>query len=316
MTDKPFDIGRFFEGHLSQLQVEAEYFSDNIHHNAEKGRQNETHFVSMLRRYLPQRFGIGTGFIASVNPDQHRSPQCDVIIYDAVNNTPLYTSPAFSVFPIEMVYGVIEIKTTLNGAELASSLKNCDKIRKMAKQYVEHDKPVSVHAFRYADADAGCEVELYKSYQRSQMINGKPEATVFYHPLAPRFFIFAYNGWVGADTLLTNFKDKTQEHPDAHVHGLCVLNGDGGFYTRHIPHKTPSKRVHPIQSTGGLSELVLTLPWLLDGMLPPHPHRAGNGFDLIDLTRYDVLRTTLPVQTNENFVTAGKADSEGQKAGS
>jgi hypothetical protein len=125
MTDKPFDIGRFFEGHLSQLQVEAEYFSEDIHHNAEKGRLNESHFVSMLRRYLPQRFGIGTGFIASVNPDQHRSPQCDVIVYDAVNNTPLYTSPAFSIFPVEMVYGVIEIKTTLNGAELESSLKNC-----------------------------------------------------------------------------------------------------------------------------------------------------------------------------------------------
>ena len=28
-------------------------------------------------------------------------------------------------------------------------------------------------------------------FRRSQVINGKVESTVFYHPLAPRFFIFA-----------------------------------------------------------------------------------------------------------------------------
>jgi hypothetical protein len=186
VIDKPFDIGRFFEGHLSQLRVEAEYFSDNIHHSAEKGRLNETHFISMLRRYLPQRFGIGTGFIASVNPDQHRSPQCDVIIYDAVNNTPLYTSPAFSVFPIEMVYGVIEIKTNLNGEELANSLDNCAKIRKMSKQNIDnHEKPPRVHAFRYLDSHTGQAVELYKSYQRSQIIDGKVETTFFFNRSLP-----------------------------------------------------------------------------------------------------------------------------------
>lgn len=311
MKDKPFDISQFFSGHLAKLRIEAAYFSDHIDHNAEKGRLNESHFVAMLRRYLPQRFGIGTGFIASTNPKQHRSPQCDIIIYDAVNNIPLYTSPAFSVFPIEMVYGVIEIKTNLDAAELADSLKKCATIRCMAKQYLDDDEslePEPLHAFRYYDDKQHRWVDLFKSYIRGRLVNGKAEKSVFFNPLAPRFFIFAYRGWQNAKTLSENFKAATLACPDAHVHGLCQLNNNGGFYTRHTPDRAPEDRVDFIQEKSGLSELVLTLPWFLDSMLPFSPDRLGNGFDLIDLTRYDALRSALPAP--ENYVASGNQHPE------
>src|ERR1700761_652466 len=109
----PFDIKTLFEGQLEKLRVEAEFFSRLTDHKAELGRLNETHLVQLLRNYLPPRIGIGTGFIASGGQDPQLSPQCDIVLYDALNNTPLYKSEAWSIYPIEMVYGVIEVKTTL-----------------------------------------------------------------------------------------------------------------------------------------------------------------------------------------------------------
>lgn len=129
----PFDINRLFDGSLQKLRTEAEYFSRLTGHNPELGRLNETHLVKLLRDYLPPKVGIGTGFIASGGQNPCQSPQCDIILYDALNNVPLYTSDAWSIFPIEMVYGVIEVKTKLTKKEFNDAFEKCAKIRSMAK---------------------------------------------------------------------------------------------------------------------------------------------------------------------------------------
>jgi uncharacterized protein DUF6602 len=61
----PFDFKQLMAGTIRQLQTEADYFSSLTSHNPEKGRLNESHLVKTLRRYLPAKFGIGTGFIVS-----------------------------------------------------------------------------------------------------------------------------------------------------------------------------------------------------------------------------------------------------------
>jgi hypothetical protein len=105
----PFDLNRMFEGSLRLLRTEAEYFSRLTDHNPELGRLNETHLVKLLREYLPPKIGIGTGFIVCGGNNPMQSPQCDLILYDNFNNAPLYRSSAWSVYPIEMVYGVLAI---------------------------------------------------------------------------------------------------------------------------------------------------------------------------------------------------------------
>ena len=130
---KPFDIEKLFEGSLRRLRAEAEYFSRLTDHDPELGRLNETHLVRLLRSYLPPKIGIGTGFIASGGNSPRQSPQCDIVLYDALYNAPLYKSDAWSIYPIEMVYGVIEVKTTLSKRELKDAFEKCAKIRAMAK---------------------------------------------------------------------------------------------------------------------------------------------------------------------------------------
>lgn len=93
-----FDLKRLMEGTIRQLEAEAEYFSSLTSHGPEKGRLNESHLVKTLRRYLPPKFGLGTGFVVAGGVAIQESPQCDIIIFDAVNNSPFYRSDSWQIY--------------------------------------------------------------------------------------------------------------------------------------------------------------------------------------------------------------------------
>jgi hypothetical protein len=59
-------------------------------HPGEKGRFNENQVAKVLRRFLPGKMEIGTGFIACSNPAFPVSPQQDIVVYDAIENVPLF----------------------------------------------------------------------------------------------------------------------------------------------------------------------------------------------------------------------------------
>ncbi len=305
MDKTRFDINDLLSGYLNQLRVEAKYFSDQIEHNAEKGRLNETHFRTILRRFLPKRFGIATGFIASTS-ERKLSPQCDVIIYDTLNNAPLYESEAFSILPIEMVYGVIEVKTNLSNnrervggesgtfTELDDCLWKCACMRRMAQEEMlskeEWERVKLPEAFAIQERDVY--KKIFKSYIRHG-VDEKGNSVVYaiYNGLPPRFFIFAYRGYKKPETLRDKFTAATKRYADAHIHGLCVLGDDGtGQYTNHLPFREPSERVGDVLSDGGFAQFLFSLPSSLDSMLFPFPERLGNGFDLVNIDRYRFLK--------------------------
>jgi hypothetical protein len=171
-----FDLDKLFEGSLQRLRTEAEYFSRLTDHNPELGRLNETHLVKLLKDYLPPKIGIGTGFIVCGGSAPRQSPQCDIVLYDSLNNAPMYKSDAWSIYPIEMVYGVIEVKTTLNVQTLTEAFEKCASIRAMAR--TKDNKPNKAY-IRQLPAEKGRAVE-YEERKSG---------------LAPRFFVFAYSGW-------------------------------------------------------------------------------------------------------------------------
>jgi hypothetical protein len=264
MPEKPFSIENLFEGSLRRLRAEAEFFSKLTSHNPELGRMNESHLVNLLRWYLPPKFGIGTGFIASGGTAPQQSPQCDIIIYDALNNAPLYKSDAWSIFPIEMVYGVIEVKTTLNRQELADAFQKCSKIRSMAT------------------APDGGGNKLY-----IRLIPSPPGQPTAYLPLRsalpPRFFVFGYSGWAKPENLAVAFSEVSAQSAGAHVHGVCNLHEDGSLYVKHLAFRDGANRFSPVQDDG-FRRFLMNLPRTLASMLPPELN--GMGFDLVDMGHY------------------------------
>jgi hypothetical protein len=100
-----------------------------------------------------------------------------------------------------------------------------------------------------------------------------------------------------------NFEAATERWPDAHVHGLCVLREEGsGWYTHHIPFREPDKKVGEILTEDGFAQLLFSLPYSLDSVLPPFPNRLGNGFNLVNLDRYRLLKRQIERRHATDFL--------------
>lgn len=65
---------------------------------------------------LPAKYGIGSGEIVGRVRDV--SNQSDIIIYDKLNGVTLLYDETTKVFPIDSVYGIIEVKSALSKTEL------------------------------------------------------------------------------------------------------------------------------------------------------------------------------------------------------
>jgi hypothetical protein len=62
--------------------------------------------------------GVGTGEIAASNGE--RSPQMDVIVYDAINSPVIHRSESGGIIvPVEGVHAVVEVTRHLDGRKLA-----------------------------------------------------------------------------------------------------------------------------------------------------------------------------------------------------
>jgi uncharacterized protein DUF6602 len=258
------NLDKLFEGSLRRLQTEAEYFSRLTDHDPEHGRLNESHLVNLLRAYLPPKIGIGTGFIACGGRFARQSPQCDIILYDALNNAPMYRSDTWSIYPIEIVYGVIEVKTKLNRRTLKDAFVKCAQIRSMAQP--AEDSPNKAYLIS-ADPKPGSPARYH----------------VYYDKLAPRFFVFSYGGWKSALTLEEVFKECSAVHGNAHIHGICCLSEAGGMLVGHKAFQQGERRFSTLPSNG-FRFFLMSLPKTLNSMLPPH--RLGLGFDLVHIDHY------------------------------
>lgn len=183
-----------------------------IQHKAEKGRVVEGVVKSALRSFLPGRFSLGTGFV--VTASGQTSPQLDVVIYDAFQNAPIILEGGVGVFPIECVYGFVEVKSKLDTKGIANVAKAIRKVRSFAveKRYVtlgtrgEPNKPVSV-------------------------------ALEIQNDLPPRSYVFALRSKLSTDTLLSTLKQKTEE-ADAHIHGLAIVEQEI-FVSQKAKHEKP-----------------------------------------------------------------------------
>src|SRR2546423_15407645 len=92
-------------------------------HNLEKGLGNEQALRDLLVSFLPRRFGVAKGKVANAAGDM--SKQLDIIIYDAINCPTLFVDEnSNQILPIEGVFCIIEVKTSLTSKSLAEAFSN------------------------------------------------------------------------------------------------------------------------------------------------------------------------------------------------
>lgn len=83
----------------------------------------------LLVPLLPEGVHIGSGKVT--DSSGNLSSETDIIIYDRRTVPPILYDEKIGVFPIETIYYVIEIKTTLTKSEFDKSIRNGQKLRSL-----------------------------------------------------------------------------------------------------------------------------------------------------------------------------------------
>jgi hypothetical protein len=99
-----------------ELKVKSEKISLLVSHGQTVGNYREYILREMLRKYIPKKFSVATGFIEGI------SQQIDIIIYDSFNHSPTFIEGELVVVKKEAVRGIIEVKSNLITAKLKEAL--------------------------------------------------------------------------------------------------------------------------------------------------------------------------------------------------
>lgn len=118
------DIGAQVERDLSAAR-------SLIAHCGEKGGVSEELWRSLLRRHLPSRYQVDTGFV--VDSTGAFSDQIDVIVIDRQYSPLVFEMVSRKIFPVECVYAVFEVKQSLNADLVAYARRKLASVRALSR---------------------------------------------------------------------------------------------------------------------------------------------------------------------------------------
>jgi hypothetical protein len=144
------------------------------------------------------------------------------VLFDEQMNAPISLVGDIGVFPLECVYGTIEVKHALTSGTLSQTALSIGKVRKFRRaKYYQTD---AVHV---------------DSEGNSKMVWGELRST-----LAPRSYIFAFDTSYRSIEALEKALEKASCNHDAFFHGVIVLNKDWFVYQLATKKHKPKRFTH------------------------------------------------------------------------
>lgn len=120
----------YYNGIAQRLQLEIDHLNKLITHKGERGLANEKSLSNLLVKFLPKRYSIGTGII--IDKHGNSSKQVDIIIYDSDFHPELFSQgAAASLYPVDVVYMTIEIKTTMTKDSMNDAIENVVSVKRL-----------------------------------------------------------------------------------------------------------------------------------------------------------------------------------------
>lgn len=112
----PIELEKIFDSIARRMRDEFETVSGQVEHHGSKGRLRETVIREYVQRWVTSTVEVG-GPGEIIDSHGNVSPECDVLIFDPT--TPkLIDERDFRVLPVECLFGVIQVKSRLNGEAL------------------------------------------------------------------------------------------------------------------------------------------------------------------------------------------------------
>jgi hypothetical protein len=112
---------------------------DFASHRPSAGENREDLVAGFLTNHLPCKFGVSSGMV--ISHDGVFSNQADLLVVDEQNNAPLYASSRNKLWPVEAVYALFEVKTTLNPADLADAIAKGRKFKSLTRRFCDAVAP-------------------------------------------------------------------------------------------------------------------------------------------------------------------------------
>jgi len=123
-----------FAAEQEVLSVQLKLSSESITHDGVMGDVNEQHFIEVLRKYLPNRYGVDNAIVIDSNGTT--SEQIDIVIYDPQYTPTLLDQHDHRFIPAESVYAVFEVKPTINKSYLEYAAEKAESVRVLERTSV------------------------------------------------------------------------------------------------------------------------------------------------------------------------------------
>ena len=131
--------------YIADVAKEMAYKSESIrrdfaHHHLTAGECREDLVKDFLQGHLPKRFGVSTGF--AISTGGMFSSEADLLVVDHQNNAPLYPDNRKSLWPVEAIYALIEVKTNLNRTDLKDAICKGRRFKSLQRQFCDASQPL------------------------------------------------------------------------------------------------------------------------------------------------------------------------------
>ena len=127
---KEHNLDEIFLKMAHHIQEKFTEMLNRVSHPGESGVAREKLLIEFLKPLLPDRFGIGSGFV--IDRDGKISKQIDIIIYDQLISTSFPILGELKYFPCETVVAIGEVKSTMKGRrELKDALSKIKSVQQL-----------------------------------------------------------------------------------------------------------------------------------------------------------------------------------------
>lgn len=204
----------------------------------ERGRVNEEALAALLASFVPERVGVGTGFL--IDSQDRRSPQTDVILYETGDQPALMAQTVQVLYPVEVALAAVEVKTTLDG----TALRDC--VAKRRKTYelkpaTGRGLPMGHPPFVVLAYNAGLGPDTYMEYLLEDPEHRPDLLCVLDIGLiagAPRVLSGAHSDWTAGLAFAQKPNsdsdwieaDRTAEHVEHEGRLVSVVKYGAGYY--------------------------------------------------------------------------------------
>ena len=133
-------LDREFRYHQAQIISHYERTKD-LKHPRDMGNARESILRTFLNDsgYLPKKYAVSDLSVRVISTTGHTSNEIDIALLDPTDSlTLMKREGVYEAYPIESVYGVIQVKSNLIKKELQSGLKNLASFKKLDRPPVNH----------------------------------------------------------------------------------------------------------------------------------------------------------------------------------